>query len=94
MPNETDKVAKQKAAEAAVESFRHERGPFVVAAERTRMAMVFMDATASDNPIIFANDSFLSLTGYDRDEGLGQSLNFLTVAATDQRGLMSMILAR
>jgi len=90
MPNEIDKSAKQKAAEAEVENFRNDRGPFVVAAERTRMAMVFMDANASDNPIIFANDSFLSLTGYDRDEVLGQSLNFLTVAATDQSALAAI----
>ena len=32
------------------------------------MAMVFTDATEKENPIIFANDSFLSLTGYDRKE--------------------------
>ena len=43
---------------------------FVVAAEETRMPMVFMDATESDNPIVFANDSFLTLTGYSRDEVL------------------------
>ena len=40
--------------------------------------------------LIFANDSFLSLTGYDRDEVLGQSLNFLTVAATDQSTLAAI----
>ncbi|WP_236841683.1 HWE histidine kinase domain-containing protein [Bosea sp. PAMC 26642] len=36
------------------------------------MAMVFTDAKAPENPIIFANDSFLGLTGYDRAEVLGQ----------------------
>lgn len=41
------------------------------------MAMVFTDAKASGNPIIFANDSFLALTGYDRNEVLGQSFDFL-----------------
>ena len=77
MSNEENKSGEQKAAEADVESFRKDLGPFVVAAETTRMAMVFTDAKASDNPVIFANDSFLSLTGYDREEVLGQSLNFL-----------------
>jgi two-component sensor histidine kinase len=69
----TKKSDQQKVAEAEVESFRKDLGPFVVAAETTRMAMVFTDATKPDNPIIFANDIFLSLTGYDREEVLGKS---------------------
>jgi hypothetical protein len=56
----TKKSDEQKGAEAEVESFKDDLGPFVVAAETTRMAMVFTDATEPDNPIIFANDSFLS----------------------------------
>ncbi len=72
----TKKSDEQKGAEAEVESFRKDLGP-VVAAETTRMAMVFTDATEPDNPIIFANDSFLSLTGYGREEVLGKSFNFL-----------------
>ena len=72
----TKKSEEQKEAEADVESFRKNLGPFVVAAEATRMAMVFADATEPNNPIIFANDSFLSLTGYDREEVLGKRFNF------------------
>lgn len=53
--------SEQKAAEAEVEHFREELGPFVIAAEETRMAMVFTDAKADGDPIIFANDSFLEL---------------------------------
>jgi hypothetical protein len=55
-----NKSVEQKDAEAEVESFREDLGPFVVAAETTRMAMVFTDAKEADNPIIFVNDSFLS----------------------------------
>jgi PAS domain S-box-containing protein len=73
----------QKAAEAEVEHFRKNLGPFVVAAETTRMAMVFTDATERRNPIIFANDSFLLLTQYDREEVLGKSFNFLLARAGD-----------
>jgi hypothetical protein len=58
-----NKSVEQKIAESEVESFRKARGPFVVAAETTRMAMVFTDAREPDNPIIFANEAFLSLTG-------------------------------
>lgn len=83
----TKKSADQKVAEDEVESFRKNHGPFVVAAETTRMAMVFTDATEPHNPIIFANDSFLSLTGYDREEVLGKSFNFLLVHAADAEAL-------
>jgi len=77
----------QKAAEAEVESFREDLGPFVVAAETTRMAMVFADAKEPDNPIIFTNDSFLALTGYGREEVLGQSFNFIMAHAADAEAL-------
>jgi PAS domain S-box-containing protein len=83
----TKKSDEQKGAEAEVESFRKDLGPFVVAAETTRMAMVFTDATEPDNPIIFANDSFLSLTGYDREEVLGKSFNFLMAHGADAEAL-------
>jgi two-component sensor histidine kinase len=66
MPSEENKSKEQKVAEAEVESFRKDLGPFVVAAETTRMAMVFTDAKEANHPLIFANDSFLSLAGYDR----------------------------
>ncbi len=83
----TKKSEEQKVAEAEVERFRKNLGPFVVAAETTRMAMVFADATEPDNPIIFANDSFLSLTGYDREEVLGKSFNFLMAHGADAEAL-------
>src|SRR3954468_24818929 len=62
MPNEENKSGEQKIAEAEVERFRKELGPFVVAAETTRMPMVFTATKGPGNPIIFANDSFLSLS--------------------------------
>jgi PAS domain S-box-containing protein len=83
----TKKSEEQKRAEAEVESYRKNLGPFVVAAEATRMAMVFTDATGPHNPIIFANDSFLSLTGYDREEVLGKSFNFLMAHGADGEAL-------
>jgi PAS domain S-box-containing protein len=87
MSEMTKKSDQQKGAEAVVESFRKDLGPFVVAAETTRMAMVFTDATKPDNPIIFANDSFLSLTGYGREEVLGKSFNFLMAHGADTEAL-------
>jgi PAS domain S-box-containing protein len=77
------KSEEQKAAEGKIEGFRKALGPFVVAAETTRMPMVFTDANDPGNPIIFANDSFLSLTGYPRWELLGKNFNFLVAADGD-----------
>ena len=48
--------------------------------------MVFMDARKTQ-PIIFANDSFLALTGYERDEVLGHSFNFLMAQGADPKAL-------
>ena len=81
------KSEQQKVAEADVKKFKEGLGPFVVAAETTRMAMVFADAKETDHPIIFANDAFLSLTGYSREEVLGQSFNFLMAHAADAEAL-------
>ena len=87
MPKIVNKSEGQKAAEAEVESFRANLGRFVVAADTTRMAMVFTDATEPGNPIIFTNDSFLALIGYGREEVLGQSFNFLMAHAADAEAL-------
>jgi PAS domain S-box-containing protein len=87
MPGEKNKSKEQKAAESDVESFRKELGPFVVAAETTRMAMAFTDAKEANHPLIFANDSFLSLAGYDREEVLGQSFDFLMGRPADAEAL-------
>ena len=77
MADSTNTPADQKAAEQDVEKFRDQLGPFVVAAEKTRMAMLFTNAKEAENPIIFANDSFLELTGFDREEVLGASFKSL-----------------
>jgi PAS domain S-box-containing protein len=51
------------------------------------MAMVFTDAKGANHPLIFANDSFLSLAGYDREEVLGQSFDFLMGCPADPEAL-------
>jgi PAS domain S-box-containing protein len=90
MPSEQEKSKKQKAAESEVESFRKDLGPFVVAAETTRMAMVFTDAKEANHPLIFANHSFLSLAGYRREEVLGQSFDFLMGRPADPEALAQL----
>jgi PAS domain S-box-containing protein len=84
------KSGEQRNAEAAVEAFRRELGPFVTAAEKTRMPMIFTDAKAAGHPIIFANASFLALTGYDRDEVLGQQFKALLANGADADSLAAV----
>ena len=81
------KATEQASAEADVDKFRQQLGPFVVAAETTRMPMVFTDAAVPRDPIIFANDSFLKLTGYSREEVLGQSLHDLLATGADEAAM-------
>jgi PAS domain S-box-containing protein len=87
MPSLETKSREQRAAESEVDGFRQDLGPFVVAAEATRMAIVFTDAREPGSRIIFANDSFLSLTGYGRDEVLGQRFEFLVAPSENPSAL-------
>ena len=68
------------------EALHHEQGrgdPFAAAVRSTRMSMIITDPTRPDNPIIFANDAFQRLTGYDRDELIGRNCRFLQGHQTD-----------
>ncbi|WP_278376894.1 PAS domain-containing protein [Sphingobium yanoikuyae] len=57
--------------------------PFVAAVRATRMPMIITNPRLHDNPVVFANDSFCRLTGYERDEILGRNCRFLQGSETD-----------
>ena len=57
--------------------------PFTAAVRATRMPMVITDPRQPDNPIAFVNDSFCRLTGYSRQEILGNNCRFLQGPETD-----------
>ena len=57
--------------------------PFAAAVRATRMAMIITDPRRLDNPIVFANDAFLKLTGYTRLEVTGRNCRFLQGPETD-----------
>ena len=57
--------------------------PFAAAVRATRMPMIVTDPRQYDNPIVFANDAFLNLTGYTRLEVAGRNCRFLQGPETD-----------
>ena len=61
----------------------HRGGLFFAAVEMTRMPMILADPRQDDVPIVFANNAFLDLTGYEEGEVLGRNCRFLQGAGTD-----------
>ncbi len=57
--------------------------PFVAAVHATRMPMIITNPRLPDNPVVFCNDSFCRLTGYDRSEIVGRNCRFLQGEDTD-----------
>lgn len=57
---------------------------FFAAVETTRMPMIVTDPNRDDNPIIFANNAFLEMTGYSFEEIEGRNCRFLQGPETDR----------
>ena len=70
-------------AEAKIENLRRQGGIFVEAVRATRMAMALTDPNLPGNPIVFANQAFLNLSGYSMEEVLGQQPHFMNGPDTD-----------
>ncbi|WP_407522173.1 histidine kinase famiy protein [Methylobacterium oryzisoli] len=56
---------------------------FFAAVETTRMPMIVTDPRQPDNPIIFANQAFRRMTGYEPEELVGRNCRFLQGPETD-----------
>ena len=50
---------------------------------RSPIATILTDRRAEDNPIVEANDAFVDLTGYSREEIIGQNCRFLAGRGTE-----------
>ena len=57
---------------------------FRQAMAQTRMAVCLTDPRRHDNPMVFVNEAFLRLTGYDADELIGRNCRMLQGADTDR----------
>lgn len=86
-PNEFEagkpRTAARDHAEEKIEGLRQRGGVFVDAVRATRMPMVLTDPNLPGNPIVFANDAFIKLSGYQMDELLGQQPHFMNGRMTN-----------
>ncbi|RAS72199.1 PAS domain-containing protein [Priestia endophytica] len=53
------------------------------AIDYTRVGVVITDPSLPDNPIIYTNQAFLNLTGYDEEDVIGRNCRFLQGEATN-----------
>jgi PAS domain S-box-containing protein len=52
--------------------------------QQSQHSFIITDPSLHDNPIVFASDDFLSLTGYEREDVLGRNCRFLQGTDTSQ----------
>lgn len=78
-------TADRSRAEAAIEDVRLRGGVFVNSVRATRMPMVLSDPNLPGNPIVFANDAFLKLSGHSMKDVLGQRPHFMNGPDTDPK---------
>ena len=57
---------------------------------RFEFSVVVTDPRRADNPIVYASDAFLKLTGYSAAEVLGRNCRFLQGPETERRHLTEM----
>ena len=68
----------------AVGNAQGQSDPFAAVVRGARLPMVIADAQRPDQPIVFANAAFQSMTGYAREEIVGRNCRFLQGPATDR----------
>jgi len=52
--------------------------------QKSQHAFIITDPSLHDNPIVFASDDFVTLTGYDREQVLGRNCRFLQGSETSK----------
>ncbi|KGP71833.1 PAS domain-containing protein [Pontibacillus yanchengensis] len=57
------------------------------AIDHTRIGVTITDPNQPDNPIIYANEGFTSISGYDEEEIIGRNCRFLQGKETDPKAV-------
>jgi len=55
------------------------------ALDEAPVGITISDPALSDNPMVYVNDRFVEMTGYDRDDAVGVNCRFLQGEDTDER---------
>lgn len=58
--------------------------------QRSQQCFIITDPSLQDNPIVYASDDFLNLTGYQREEVLGRNCRFLQGTETSAQKVESV----
>jgi PAS domain S-box-containing protein len=78
---------------ASANDAQGERDIFFAAVEKTRMPMIVTNPRKPDNPVVFANQAFLQMTGYAMEEVVGNNCRFMQGPETDPATVAEMRLA-
>lgn len=65
----------------------HKADIFFAAIEMTRMPMLVTDPRRPDNPVVFANRAFVSMSGYEPEEILNRNCRFMQGPGTDKASI-------
>lgn len=57
----------------------------IASIKQSQESFVITDPSLQDNPIVYASDGFLELTGYAREQVLGRNCRFLQGTDTDAK---------
>ena len=72
---------------AALLRIRHQSRDLALyrrAMDETTVGITISDPDRPDNPLVYANDAFVEITGYDREDALGRNCRFLQGPDTDE----------
>ncbi|WP_424973739.1 PAS domain-containing protein [Dinoroseobacter sp. S124A] len=63
---------------------------FLAALSKAPFSLVLTDPRAEDNPIVYVNDTFTTITGYARDFAIGRNCRFLQKDDKDQENIAKL----
>lgn len=78
-------ITERKDRELALSRYKEQTQILVQAIESSQIGMTLADVTKPDLPLVFVNKAFEKITGYSREEIVGQNCRFLQGKQTDPK---------